>query len=258
MNKELENNKVIGRDLCVLARLLIDYGLCSDTSALDKAGQICQYLNESDRWHYTLDKIVFRIDSVGHRIPQDSYELTASLSIDIRSNGIEVEDVLSDPLEYLVFDIEVEGFRDNFETQELDCLYSSWHLDRHIANEGDGETKYIHPMYHFTFGGNKMGVKGDVFGDCLILPSPRIAHPPMDAILGIDFLLQNYLHRDKITSLISDPEYIDIIHRAQERLVKPYFLSIVSFWNEILFKHETDHIVTHHQFSNKTLYPFYY
>lgn len=258
MKQEYVESKSIGSDLCSLARLLVQYGICIDTSSLENAGQSCLHLQEDTAWRYELNKISFEINKVGGMIPSGAYDLSVSLSLNIIGGTANVGVGIWDPLEKLVFDIELEGFRDNISQDDLVELYSSWHLDRHIGKEGDGRNKYSHPMYHFTFGGNKMEDKGDVFGDCLILPSPRIAYPPMDAVLGIDFLLQNYLHRDKISDLISDPEYINIVKRAQDRLVKPYFFSIVSFWNETLFENEDNHIECDNQFSNKVLYPLFY
>lgn len=258
MRDELESSQIIGADLCTLARLLNDYSVCADTSALETAGQNCQYLNEANCWKYNLGKLVFQIDKMGSQIPFDSYDLSVSLTVHIAGNLDNEVETIKDPLKRLSFDIEIEGFRDNLTTQELDVMYSSWHLDRHIIEEGDGDNKFVHPIYHFSFGGNKMEEKGDIFGNSLVLPTPRIAHPPMDAILGIDFILQNYFTREKISKIVSDPEYIGIMKRAQERLLKPYFLSIVSFWNDSLFKVKEEFIKLHDQFSSHLLYPTFY
>lgn len=259
MKLEYVNSKSIGSDLCTLARLLVQYKVCIDTSSLENAGQSCLHLGEGVTWKYDLDKITFRIDEVGGKIPFGAYDISASLTLKIEGSVPDLGMEIIDPLVSLSFDLEIEGFQDNSKENDLDKLYCAWHLDRHIGKKGDNKTKYSHPMYHFTFGGEKMEEKGEIFGDCLILPAPRISYPPMDAILGIDFILQNYLHKDKIDDIISDTEYISIIQRAQQRILRPYFLSLASFWNNEIFKDNKElYIYTQEQFSSKALFPLFY
>lgn len=251
MSEELEN-EIIGNDLCKLAEKLISYGLCDDTSALNTAGQQC--LNPAlapNTWSYNLEKIVFKIDPVGGQLPFNSEDISISLSIKISGSIYDNIKNIQNPLNSLLFDIEIEGFRENVNTQDVDVLYSSWHLDRHIFSDGDGTPKYSHPLYHFTYGGDKMEAKGDIYGNCIVLPTPRIAYPPMDAILGIDFILQNYFHKEKISDIIQDTEYIEMIQRAQERLLKPYYSSIMSYWDKESYKPVND-------FSYKMLFPLFY
>lgn len=244
MSNELEN-KIIGSDLCRLADLLQHYNLCNDVSPLQNAGNLCLHSATEHSWEYSMEKIVFRADEVGGRIPMDSEDFSVSLTIEIAGTGY--SDELKDPLEKLFFDIEVEGIH----SLELRELYASWHLDRHIGLPIDPKTKYSHPFYHFTFGGDKMECKGDIFGDSLILPSPRLAYPPMDAILGIDFILQNYLHKDKLFDITQNPDYIEVMLRAQDRLLKPYFSSIMSYWDNTTYTPVSD-------FTCQKLFPLFY
>ena len=85
-----------------------------------------------------------------------------------------------------------------------------------------------------TYGGNRLEGRGvDNFGASLILPSPRIAYPPMDVILGIDFILQNYFPLDKISKLLDESKYREIVFNSQQRLWKPYYISLSSVWNTL-------------------------
>lgn len=251
MNKELES-KNIAADLCKLALLLNTYELCNDVSPLDKAGQSFIYIDSSN-WKYELQKLTFTdANEVGGRMPSDASEISISLSLKIEgshANGEENE--LSNPLSELAFDLEIDSQRINPTTYTIDDLYSCWHLDLHIAKIGDGDTKYSHPLYHFAFGGHKMETKGDLFcGNVLIMPSPRLMYPPMDAVLGIDFILQNYFDKTKITPLLADPEYIQIVQNSQLRLWKPFFTSLYSHWNNL-------DLNINDTFIHKKLFPFY-
>lgn len=100
----------------------------------------------------------------------------------------------------------------------------AWHLDRETGTDG----KYIHPLYHFHGGGKK--VEGKDAGDLLILRSPRLAHPPMDLFLAIHFVLENFLNTKTYAQqvkIFEDPQYKEIIMRAQNRLLDPYYGAIV-------------------------------
>ena len=67
---------------------------------------------------------------------------------------------------------------------------SSWHLDYDNNNVQD----FIHPHFHITWGGNKM--KDLNLGEVLLLPTPRFSYPPMDIVLGVDFILSNFVKVD--------------------------------------------------------------
>jgi hypothetical protein len=228
LSKEIEN-KEIGEDLCLLAELLFSEGLCIDTSALNNAGNVCSKIPENNQWKYSLGKLDFSIDEVGSTIPPTATELVLRFSISIGGSENGVNEI-TDPLNSLTFDLEISGSFYDDEVNDVLDLYCSWHLDRHIFQAGDGKNKFSHPLYHFTFGGNKMEGSGLDFGSTLILPSPRLAYPPMDAILGVDFILQNYFHKDKTNKLMENPKYLEMVKKSQTRLWQPYFDSIAAKW----------------------------
>lgn len=216
--------------LNTLAELLLKEGLCTDVSALYAAVNLCYNIDETESFSYNFGSLTFTPDNVGSTIPINADDLQLQFSIAIVLTKYN-EASISDPLSNLNFDIELSGaILDENSKDGIRYLYSSWHLDRHVPKAGDGENKYSHPQYHFTYGGRNMEEKNFDFGASLIFPSPRIAYPPMDAILGIDFILQNYIHKDKTRSILNDPEYRAIIAKSQERLWKPYFISIASKW----------------------------
>jgi hypothetical protein len=250
MRKEAEN-KDIGTDLCKFAFLLQRYAICSDTGPLHSAGAACIGSATASKWGYRLNKIVFLADEVGGRLTSDSREISISLSIVIEGQEFDSMNI-NNPLNYLQLDLEIDGVRLNPTSCNIENLYAAWHLDRHIFGPNDNKTKYCHPLYHFTFGGEKMEAKGhDSFGIALIMPSPRLIYPPMDAVLGIDFILQNYLHKDKIKHLIQDPDYIEIIRKSQERIWKPFFCSLYTHWDKNSYMTEPD-------FTPLKILPLYY
>lgn len=224
---DLSNNKnSISADLFDLAMLLDAHSLISDAKSLYEASEKVRNSASDSLWEYECNNLKFSVEgTVAGTIPKNIELLEVIFNINIK--GIYFDDKkYSNPLSKLTFDLELEGY-----DPKPSLFYASWHLDKHIRKAGDNLSAYSHPEYHLTFGGNKMEEKGNVFGDCLILPSPRILHPPMDAILGIDFILQNYFPLESRKDLMADSRYKEIICNSQNRLWKPYFTSISSAWN---------------------------
>lgn len=221
------NCKILATDIFDFAELLVAHEIVQDAKSLYDASAKLLCSQSTSTWKYECDSIKFSMEgSIAGSIPQKVrlIEITFNISLD----GLFQIDAkrLCNPLLHLAFDIELEGFRELDDS--IDSFYASWHLDKNIKSS---HYSYIHPEYHLTFGGNKLEDKGvDNFGSSLILPSPRIPYPPMDVILGIDFILQNYFPFDHISNLLNDSKYKEIVSNAQLRLWKPYYLSMASAW----------------------------
>lgn len=52
----------------------------------------------------------------------------------------------------------------------------------------------------------------------------------MDLVLGIDFLLSNFVKKTKYLQIQSEGQYKSTVSAAQEWLLKPYILSIAHNW----------------------------
>lgn len=223
------NCQIIASDIFDFAELLVSHNIIQDAKSLYDASAKLQNSQNTTEWRYECDNLKFSVEgTVAGTIPQQIsfVEIFFNIStVGVFSN----DDVCRNPLSELNFDIELEGFREL--ENKIDNYFASWHLDKHIKSP---QCQYIHPEYHLTFGGNKLEEKGvDNFGSTLILPSPRISYPPMDVILGIDFILQNYFPLGEISKLLDDSKYKQIVSNSQERLWKPYYLSLSTKWNTI-------------------------
>lgn len=127
------------------------------------------------------------------------------------------EKKITDPIHSLYFVVSISSKEPQ--------AFQSWHLDKQGAIAPDS---YIHPEYHITFGGNKLKEKkasGFNFGQALYFGTPRFMHPPMDSILGIDFILNHYVEKKYANVFLNDPQYIKIVETMKEQLWKPYSLS---------------------------------
>jgi len=237
LNKELDA-KIIGDDLCRLANIIWDAGICTDIGPLTSAGNSCSKNATKDEWSYRFDFLEFNISSQAGCIPAECEDLKLRFSIDIK--GIIQDDpkLIKNPLKNLKFDLELIGTGYDFVNNNILQLHSSWHLDKHIRAAKDNKPKYSHPEYHLAFGGSKMEAKNDLYGSSLILPTPRLAYPPMDAALGINFILQNYYQKDKIAPILDNTDYKSIISNSERMLIEPYAKSMLSNWCNLDCKFE--------------------
>ena len=103
---------------------------------------------------------------------------------------------------------------------------ASWHFDFDTTLS----TEFIHPFFHLTYGGKSMDDMD--LGKTLLLPTPRIAYPPMDFILGVDFILSNFLSANRYKNIRAKNEYVSAVKNSQERLWKPYIQTIANHWDK--------------------------
>jgi hypothetical protein len=221
-----ESKESIGNDLEVVSQLLNHHGLGTNVQPLYTASSECKRISNDDTWSYSAIGIELYADKLPHVIPNDVCNLAIKLSVDIEGKYYQEHNV-SNPLNSIdQFDIEITG------TNAIgEGLISSWHLDKHIHQAGDGTGKLVHPEYHLTYGGHTMENCGLDFGSALILRSPRILHPPMDAILGIDFILRNYVYKEFTDGLFEDSEYLRAVANSKNRLWKGYYIALASYWH---------------------------
>lgn len=95
----------------------------------------------------------------------------------------------------------------------------------------------MHPVYHLHYGGNRLDStiqnEDHCYGDSLFLDSPRLAHPPMDAILGVDFVLTNYVSQESFRTLREDNQYQNLVKAAQSRVWRPYIQALAHSWSPV-------------------------
>lgn len=215
----------ISSDLYKFADLLAAYNLINDPKSIYEASEKVRVSQDQSIWKYKCFNLQFNMEGlIAGTIPMGVSSVDIIFNIEIE--GIIVkDDKYYNPINSLKFDIELLGL-----SETSSDLYASWHLDKHIEEDNNNICNFIHPQFHLTFGGNKMENQGAIFGECLIVPTPRISYPPMDVILGIDFILQNYIRLEKRRKLMDDSLYKEIINNSQLRLWKPYFICIASKW----------------------------
>jgi hypothetical protein len=194
-----------------------------DSGPISRAASLCMtYGGEQDLWQYKIENLIFHIETPQNTLPASTPKnLQLDLSCTASGPCIEQKEPV-DPLFSLDLNIVIEC-----ETKE-NKLIASWHLDKHNF---EGVSKEIHPEYHFHYGGHKMKDDSLSFGSALILGPPRLAHPPLDGILAVDFVVSNFAS-EFWKKLRTNTIYNSLIKLRQNELWRPYFKSIALHWEE--------------------------
>ncbi len=212
-------------ELETLALILLTDGVCSNPYQLNNAATVCR--NNKPRgensWGYYLNSLLFQVKTPRHTLPKQMGDyLDVELSVSLKGVcEIDSDDPFQHELSVsiVVSTNEVSSGRKNL------C---AWHLDRHIVEKGDHESEEVHPLYHFQYGGKRRyGIEN--LGNVLLLDPPRLLHPPMDAILAVDFVLSNFSGATW-QKLKEEGDYKNLITDAQELFWRPYVKSLLAGW----------------------------
>jgi hypothetical protein len=180
--------------------------------------------DEDGLWTYEIAPFSIILPSVqSHTFPhQTDISIVFQTHSVVQSDNIKVQN----PINLRRFDIHLKGSNSINNSKTM----ASWHLDdqRQVSDAADGESKYLHPVFHFTFGGTLMEdayMENWDFGQTLVMRSPRLMHPPMELILGIDFILNQFVAKKFIKDLVEKPEYRNIVKQIKRVIWKPYALA---------------------------------
>lgn len=231
----MRNNIQILRDIESLVKLLNKYQIESDNLYL-----LEQLASNHKTWDECNIKDLTFTFSCAAQKPYPDVIKRISVAIDL---SYKYDDINSNKDIFKSYQLEVciKGYERD---AKLESKYFCWHLDRETNVNG----KFIHPRYHFHAGGYLMKDILPEQGHDFVISSPRLAHPPMDIVLIIHFLIQNFINtRDEADKykITLDDEYIDILMRAQKRILDPYFGALSK---------DSDHL----DYTRVNLFPLYY
>lgn len=193
-------------EIRIVADILKKEKLCSDISPLTK---------NCIKGEYRVEELKFNISEVPRNTRPDIKLLEVLLDVSFKETQDDI------PISNYCFRITAQGLDSN-----ANLIKSSWHLDYDSSNNQE----YIHPHFHLTWGGET--IKSLNLGNVLLLPIPRISYPPMDIILGIDFVLSNFIKKGEYMKIQSDSQYQAAVKNAQEKYWKPYMMSLAHHWGK--------------------------
>lgn len=214
----------LANDLRIVATALRDLGVCDDVGPLQQAAAECGHNTPLGKrsWGYTLPDLRFRLGILD--VTSEKTLVDATLTLSVSARGYTDVRFPYDPFESLELNIVVTAYeRPAGEHEGSGSVFTScWHLDRHIGTPDDEPRHGVHPLYHMQFGGARIQPIRDHLGLLLLLNPPRLLHPPMEALLAIDFVLAHF-DIPKWRAVREDPSYENRILNAYTRYWTPYF-----------------------------------
>jgi hypothetical protein len=232
--------KIIKKDLITLSHLLNNWDKNVKNASILNTN-LNHGLNGSII-NYSLEKttpLIFKhIDLDRHSIPSgieklgpNEKDFEVHLSIELSEQRIE-DNLTIDPLISLGVSIKIKGaYKMDGSKKNVIC---SWHLDR----DNPVSSAYCHPIYHLNFGGDNMTSFAiedkEYFGNLLLLPNPRVIHPPLDIVLSCDFIIRNFYKKSTHKKITDLPTYKSLFNRAAKRYWATYAFAFASKWNDSL------------------------
>jgi len=214
----------ISNDLLALHQVLRDdaSGVVVNADGLLSAVNEAKRVSKRPVWEYEVTNLQLRVEMPQNVLPAKCGEWL-DIFIDLDIKGI-CENSEIDCITELVLNLKITT-----ESGENICC---WHFDRHIidGDEEDVSGSEAHPLYHFQHGGHAMKQHAEFLGSGLLLPSPRLPFPPMDAVLSLDFVLSNFSGMCWLR-LRDNPTYSRLLREAQKRHWKPYLEKLASWWS---------------------------
>lgn len=215
-------------ELTKLASLLKRAQVVQDVKPIEDASNECltRKPDGTDKtWGYKIKDLVFQniedVSQIRPTILSGSF-INLTLDVDFSAACVDHENHFIDSISNLNVNLVL--------TDQSKKFRQCWHFDRHVSESNDNAPDAAHPVYHFQSGGRHIwGYEDDFFGNVLFVEGPRIAHPPMDGILAIDFVLSNYFGK-AWKNLFANTDYSNIIGAMQKKIWKPYADSFHSTW----------------------------
>jgi hypothetical protein len=211
--------KKMSSDLIALAEVLKSgmHGTIVNPDVLKSSANTITRTTKGSTWNYKISGLQLRVNVPQSTQPVNcpgplTIEVSLSLAGDLNNDE-------ADQLTALVLDIIIKS--------SCGSLLCAWHFDRH--NQEGNPTLEAHPLYHFQHGGNAMLPYAGMLGNSLLLPAPRLAFPPMDAVLAIDFVLSNF-SGECWGFMRKQAPYLRLIKESQKTLWQPYLKRLANWW----------------------------
>lgn len=227
--------KTVASELNKLESILKKTDICHDTSSISEAIRELEsdkpLLNtftekyEFNTWGYNLDLNFRFLGEPPRHLSVNN--LFLRLKVDIYGEPpVTKKRKFNDPISFLTVTIELEGTSSSDNKE----LITSFHLDKDASDE-------LRPLYHFQFGATRLKAKKKDenfdFGNLLIPDEPRINHYPMDVVLALDFVFNNFFAETRTFLLENNPIYLGLLREKQHLFIYSYYHTIANsnHWN---------------------------
>ena len=198
---------------CLRRSLGDEVWLCNLSTAASEIRKKCK----GDDWSVDILDMEMPIEHPRHLKPSHlKGNLKMFVTIRMEGNGREWDDE-NDCIKSLSFKVEVcENNRKDYEKY----FQTGFHIDK--VNDTDNISE-MHPLYHVHFlNESKIGVD-----EALAMDVPRLAHHPVDVLLGILLVYANY-NPEGYKKLLHDGHFMGLCRDSAKHILGPYYRSLFS------------------------------
>ena len=201
------------------------FGDSFDTSEIDSARAALRNYREEGKWGYEITNLCFPVEIKRHLRPITLKDTDCTLSISVKVKGSTVawkeeKPDYFDDLNFNVLLFSKQNFKDSDESEEFEYK-NQFHIDKVSKNDSPIE---MHPLYHVHYN-NESGVVESDEKRSLNSDSPRLAHHPVELILGTILVIANY-NNSKYLELKEDGTWFNLSRKYMTKIVYPYYKKI--------------------------------
>lgn len=170
---------------------------------------------KGDDWSVNIMDMEIPIESPKHLKP--GYlrgNLKMFVSIRMEGHGKAWDDE-EDCIKSLCFKVEV---RENSRKDDNKYFQTGFHIDK---VDGTDDTSEMHPLYHVHFLNESIIQETEA----LSMDIPRLAHHPVDVLLGILLVYANYNQED-YQKLLHDGHFMGLCRDSAKHILGPYYRSL--------------------------------
>lgn len=175
-----------------------------------------------DDWGYKIDNLILPIGNVRNTEPS-GIVVRVSMGCECKAKVADF-DKTCDPFTVYSFHLHVYG--------DFQGMTYSWGM--HMEKDTSNNPTEWHPLYHLHCFDGRNEMRHALSDDkknrgMLYLNVPRLAHYPLDIVLGVGFCLMNFHTKDVFTKLYEqDRVFPRLYQSSQQRILEPYYNAITS------------------------------
>jgi hypothetical protein len=196
------------------------FGQAFNTSEIDNAINTLTNYSETGKWGYEISELMIPIEINRHLKPATLKGENCLLSISVKVKGSTTawyKDIASEYFDELNFDV---SFSSNQESNDFE-YNTQFHIDKVRQNDSSEE---MHPIFHVHYN-NESGVIGSKEKRCLNTDLPRLAHHPVELILGTILVIANY-NSPKFEEIKDNGYWVGLSRSYMTKIVYPYYKKI--------------------------------
>ncbi|MGN8711189.1 hypothetical protein ACTNDU_09385 [Hallella faecis] len=218
----------IASDLKKFANVLQNtFGRTFALSPITSAIEEVKTYGEEGRWGYSVENLIIPTKITRHLCPSNLKKCELSVSAQVKGSTKNWDEKgLVERLDDSNFNATLRA--ENYKKPNVTFEYKvGFHIDKLRDSDGSEE---MHPLYHVHYF-NESGIEGDNNMRAFNLDSPRLAHHPVDFILGTILVIANF-NKQKYDEICENGLCKGLCLEYANKIIRPYYKSISDIFGD--------------------------